>query len=442
MNPRTTNLPLRAIAARALARVLAGQGSLQDVLPAADQALTDRRDRAQLRVILYASLRSIYRRQAALALLMEKPLQARAAPVEALLLIGLTELEEGIDAAYAVVDASVDAARALGWGALSGLVNAVLRNALRQGAALYQRLPDSESLRCNHPDWLIERLHTDWPSEAAAILLANNCAAPLWLRVNRRRCGRDQLRARLSAAGIEATAHPQLANAVQVPVAGAVTDLPGWNEGWISVQDASAQLAVELLELQPGLRVLDACAAPGGKLAHIAEREPELARLLGVDFDGKRLERTRQGMRRLGLQPTLKQGDATQPETWCQGERFDRILIDAPCSGTGVIRRHPDIRLLRRASDIATLCQQQARLLDHLWPLLAAGARLVYATCSVLKDENENQIAAFVARTADARVAAVLPSWFGSDRRWGRQNFPGQGDADGFFYAVLERHSG
>ncbi|MGD9584309.1 MAG: 16S rRNA (cytosine(967)-C(5))-methyltransferase RsmB [Lysobacterales bacterium] len=429
-------LPLRALAARLLADLLTGKGSLADALPIADRALPDRRDRAQLRQILYATLRHLYSRKAALGLLMARPLPASARQIEALLLLGLTQLDLGIDAGYAVVAASVDAARALGYPRLASLVNAVLRRAEREGRALYQRLPDEPSLRFEHPAWLIERLRQDWPDHWTDLLDANNQAPPLWLRVNRRRTDRDQVLAAFATAGIAASAHPWLPDALRVEAAGVVTELPGWEAGLISVQDAAAQFAVEALDLRPGLRVLDACAAPGGKLAQAAEREPALAELLGLDRDGRRVEQTRVALHRLGLAPRLKQADAADPTSWWQGEAFDRILIDAPCSGTGVIRRHPEIRLLRRASDLAGLIAEQARLLGNLWPLLAPGGKLVYATCSVLRDENQNPLAAFLARHPEA-VALPLPEQFGVAAGVGRQNLVGQDDADGFFYALL-----
>jgi len=215
-----------------------------------------------------------------------------------------------------------------------------------------------------------------------------------------------------------------------------ITQLPGFAAGDFSVQDASAQLAVELLALQPGMSVLDACCAPGGKLSHIAEREPGLARLVGVDIDPARVERTRAGLQRLQLEAELFAADLRR-RTVVSTRRFDRIVLDAPCSGTGVIRRHPDIRLLRRESDIAALRAQQSELLDALWPLLAPGGRLVYATCSVLADENDVQVAAFLDRHRDAAALAEVPAWFGRAQSHGRQNLSGESDGDGFYYAVL-----
>jgi 16S rRNA (cytosine967-C5)-methyltransferase len=251
---------------------------------------------------------------------------------------------------------------------------------------------------------------------------------------------RDEYLVLLAAAGIGAQAHAQLPDAIVLDSACDVHSLPGFDAGLVSVQDGAAQLAAELLDLQPGLRVLDACAAPGGKSAHLLEREPGL-KLLALDESPTRAARIDETLARLGLRARVRAADATHPSTWWDGTPFDRILIDAPCSGTGVIRRHPDIRLLRRDSDLAGMTALQDRLLAALWPLLAPGGRLVYATCSVLADENARRIADFLARTPDARALDVVPAWFGAASGAGRQHLPGDEGLDGFFYAVLA-HAG
>lgn len=429
-------LPIRAIAAQILATLRRGGASLTDLLAEADARVEDARDRAQLRAILYASLRGVFRYEALLRVLLAKPLPKRHEAVEALLINGLAQLELGIDAAYAVVDASVGAARALGETNLAGLVNAVLRRFQREREALLAALPATPEIAHNHPTWMIRRFERDWGDSFAAICAANNAPAPTWLRVNRQRRRRDDLLALLAVHGIAAAAHPHLPDAIRIDHGIDVTQLPGFTEGEFSVQDGAAQLAVDLLEPAPGQRVLDACCAPGGKLAHIAEREPALARLVGVDIDPARIARTRGGLDRLHLDAELQAADLRRFAA--AGEaRFDRILLDAPCSGTGVIRRHPDIRLLRRESDLAALLKTQAELLDALWPLLAPGGRLVYATCSVLADENDGQVAAFLERRRDACALDLVPDWFGRDQRHGRQNLAGEGGFDGFYYAVL-----
>ncbi|HWT16808.1 MAG TPA: 16S rRNA (cytosine(967)-C(5))-methyltransferase RsmB [Patescibacteria group bacterium] len=431
-------LPIRAVAAQILANLRRGGASLTDLLADADARIEDARDRAQLRAILYASLRGIFRYEALLRALLAKPLPKRHDTVEALLINGLAQLELGIDAAYAVVDASVTAARALGETNLAGLVNAVLRRFQREREALVAALPPTPEITHNHPGWMIRRFERDWGDSAAALFAADNAPAPTWLRVNRRRHDRDALLGALAAHGIDASAHAHLPDAIRIDHGLDVTQLPGFAEGRFAVQDGAAQLAVELLDLAPGQQVLDACCAPGGKLAHVAEREPALASLVGVDIDAARIDRTRSGLARLHLEADLFAADLRQHSVLSR-RRFDRILLDAPCSGTGVIRRHPDIRLLRRDADIAALLQTQAQLLDALWPLLAPGGRLVYATCSVLADENDGQVAAFLERRRDAQALAAVPAWFGRSQRHGRQNLVGEGGFDGFYYAVLAR---
>jgi 16S rRNA (cytosine967-C5)-methyltransferase len=429
-------LPVRAVAAQILAQLRRGGASMTELLAQADGNVDDARDRAQLRAILYASLRGIFRYEALLAKLLARPLPRKHDAIEALMINGLAQLELGIDAPYAVVDASVTAARALGETNLAGLVNAILRRFQRERDALVTALPQSPELAHNHPAWMLARFVRDWPDDAAAICAANNAPAPTWLRINRKLRQRRDLVALLDVHGIRSHLHPQLPDAVRLDQAIDVTQLPGFAEGEFSVQDGAAQVAVELLALSPGLRVLDACCAPGGKLAHIAERQASLATLVGVDIDAKRIARTRTGLDRLHLSAELHASDLIHFAARTS-QRFDRILLDAPCSGTGVIRRHPDIRLLRRESDIDMLVATQAQLLKALWPLLAPGGRLVYATCSVLRDENDDQVAAFLAQTADAVVLPVVPAWFGRAQAHGRQNLAGHDGFDGFYYAVL-----
>ena len=429
-------LPIRAVAAQILAQLRRGGASMTELLAQADGNVDDARDRAQLRAILYASLRGIFRYEALLAKLLARPLPRKHDAIEALMINGLAQLELGIDAPYAVVDASVTAARALGETNLAGLVNAILRRFQREREALVAALPQTPELAHNHPAWMLARFARDWPDAAAGICSANNAQAPTWLRINRRLRQRRDLVALLDTHGIRSHLHPQLPDAVRLDQAIDVTQLPGFAEGEFSVQDGAAQVAVELLALAPGLRVLDACCAPGGKLAHVAERQSALATLVGVDIDAKRIARTRTGLDRLRLSAELHASDLIHFAAKTT-QRFDRILLDAPCSGTGVIRRHPDIRLLRRESDIDVLVAAQAQLLKALWPLLTPGGRLVYATCSVLRDENDDQVAAFLAQTADAVALPVVPPWFGRAQLHGRQNLAGQDGFDGFYYAVL-----
>lgn len=427
----------RAQAARALDHVWRGH-ALDAALPAADAALADPRDRGLLRAICFAVLRAPWRYEALLGALLDHGAARIDRLLRAALLSGLAQLDAGIGPPYAAVSGTVAAVRALGRPRLAGLANAVLRRFLREREALLAALSDDDVQRHQHPQWLIDALRRDWPQDSDRILVANNAPAPLWLRANRRRITREDALASLRQAGIAAAPHPRLADAIVLDEPADVHALPGFDAGRLSVQDGAAQLAADLLDPAPRLRVLDACAAPGGKAAHLLEREPAVD-LLALDESAPRAARIGAGLARLGLSAPVRCADAARPTQWWDGRPFDRILLDAPCSGTGVIRRHPDIRRLRRAADLPALCAQQDRLLDGLWPLLAPGGRLVYATCSVLADENARRIAGFLARTPDARALDVVPAWFGVASGAGRQHFPGDDGLDGFFYAVLAR---
>lgn len=430
---------VRAEAARAVHALRDRGVSLERALPEADARLPDPRDRALLRALVFATVRANYTLDALVGALLETPMKPRDRIVHALVMVGLAQLMQSLTPAYAAISGTAEAARALDRPRFVGLVNAVLRRFQRDGAALLAVLPASGAVRTEHPDWLVALLRRDWGDAADAVLAANLAPAPLWLRVNRRRTTPADYAAALAALGAGATPVPLLPDALVLEASRDVGALPGFDQGDVSVQDGAAQLAVELLALEPGLRVLDACAAPGGKSAHLLEREPALV-LTALDPRPERVARLAANFERLKLAgATLVTGDATDAASWWDGTRYDRILIDAPCSGTGVIRRHPDIRLLRRPGDIAAHAALQARLLDAAWPLLADGGRLVYATCSVLADENAHQVDAFLARTATARALDAVPHWFGRASGAGRQNLPGEGGMDGFYYAVLER---
>lgn len=441
--PRRTKPPtpapgaaVRAEAARALARIVFAGVSLRGVLAEANARVADPRDRALLAASLFAASRWWLRFDAGVARLTEKPLPPKAREVRALLVVGLAQLTTLGLADYAVVASCVDAARALGQPQYAGLVNALLRRWMRERAGLEAHLDADPVGASAHPRWLIEALRRDWPEQVGAILAANNCEAPLTLRVNRRRATRDALLERLRSAEIDASAHAELADAIVLAESTDVTRLPGYAEGAFSVQDGAAQRVADLLDFADGQRVLDACAAPGGKAAHALERAD--VELVALDSDESRLVRVGENLARLGLRAELLCADATLASTWWDGRTFERILLDAPCSATGIVRRQPDIKLHRRGADIAPLAALQARLLNALWPLLAPGGRLVYATCSLLRAENEAVLADFLAAHGDAR-ALPLPERFGHTAGVGRQNLPGEGGMDGFYYAVLEK---
>lgn len=425
----------RVVAARLLDAVLHQGRSLKAELAAALPALPDPRDRALVEAICFAALRIRDRGDAALAAWMPRPLPKRDAPLRALLLAGFAQLDPLALPAHAALAATVDAARALGRTHQSGLVNALLRRAQREG------LPPGDPA-AQWPAWLLAQLRKDWPGDLDAIVRASAEPAPTWLRVNRLRGTRDAYAIRLAEAGIDAVAVDGLPDALRIDGTLAVATLPGFAEGDVSVQDGAAQRVADALATLPAqARVLDACAAPGGKSAHLFEREPAL-HLAAIDVDARRLQRVRTTFARLGVgaEARLLAADATDTADWWDGQRFDAILLDAPCSATGVVRRQPDVLLHRRESDVASLVALQARLLDALWPLLVPGGRVLYATCSILKAENEAQVAAFLARTPTAS-AVELPAGFGRSAGAGRQRLPGEDGMDGFFYAVLMRRT-
>jgi 16S rRNA (cytosine967-C5)-methyltransferase len=437
MNAAAAGANVRVLAAQALQRIVAGQ-SLRSEFATLSTKLQDARDRALLSALLRAGARWWLRYDAAVSRLLERPLPAREAQLQALLVLGLVQIEVLQLPGYAAVDATVEATRALGKPKFAALANALLRRWLRERETLSTALDADDVSRTAHPRWLLDALAHDWPGEVAAIIAADNAEAPLWLRVNRRRSGRDEFVRRLAAAGIAAQCPPDLADAVLLAQSVDVTGLPGFSEGLFSVQDGAAQFAAGLLDLHDGQRVLDACAAPGGKSAHILEHAD--AHLLALDSDERRLPRICENLSRLGLRAQVIAGDATQPKSWWDGARYDRILIDAPCSATGIIRRQPDVKLHRRAGDIPALAGAQTSLLDALWPLLARGGRLVYATCSVLEVENSGRIERFRAHHADVTPEQVTLRHWRPGRAGGAQNLPGESGMDGFYYAVLEKH--
>ena len=428
---------VRATAARALQRIVAGH-SLRAEFATSSTMLHDPRDRALLSALLHAGARWWLRYDAALDRLLERPLRKREPALHALLVLGLVQLDVLQLPEYAAVAATVDAVRAIGKAQFSGMANAVLRRWLRERATLGAALDADAATRTAHPHWLIDAIAVDWPEAADNVIAANNAEAPLWLRVNCRRVTRTALLQQFVAAGIEAQAPDALDDALLLAQSRDVRALPGYQAGLFSVQDGAAQYAAGLLDLHDGQRVLDACAAPGGKSAQILERAE--VELIALDRDEQRLPRLRANLDRLGLRADVRAGDATRPDSWWNGKPFDRILLDAPCSATGIIRRQPDIKLHRRAGDIAALARTQTRLLDAMWLMLAPGGRLVYATCSILDAENAAQVEGLLARHADAGSLAIAPPGWRATRAGGAQNLPGEAGMDGFFYAVLEKH--
>lgn len=433
--PSSVLLPRHA-AVQVLHCVLIRGRSLPDALAPRLAELQDTRDRALCQELCYGVLRWHSRLNAlVLGLLKQRP-RKRDRDLTLLLEIGLYQLLRTEVPPYAAVSATVDTTRELGKDWAGRWVNAVLRRFQRERDARLKAVDVDCATRHAMPGWLLQSLGTDWPEEWESVAQSSNARAPLTVRVNRRRVGRETWLARLGASGLSGTSMVELAQAVTLSQPLPVTELPGFAAGEVSVQDAAAQFAAIMLALQPGQRVLDACAAPGGKTAHILE-QADVA-LTALDSDAQRLARVEENLARLGLRAKLLVGDAADPESWWDGRAFDRILLDAPCSGTGVIRRHPDIKWLRRSEDVAALASTQQRLLEGLWPLLASGGRLIYATCSVLRAENDAVIEAFLGEHADSAVGGTtIP--LGRALQFGCQILPGERGMDGFYYACLEK---
>ena len=375
------------------------------------------------------------------AKLLQKPFKAADADVEALLLVGLYQLLYTRVPAHAAIGETVGCADKLKKPWAKALLNAVLRRAQRESETLLAELEHDPVVRTAHPRWLQKSLKAFWPEQWEAICAANNAHPPMILRVNRRHHSRDAYLKLLSEAGVAAKACVYSQDGIVLDEALDIRSLPGFAEGWISVQDEAAQLAAELLELAPGQRVLDACCAPGGKTCHILEVQPALAGVVAVDLEAKRLVRVRENLDRLGLDAQLIAADGRDTQAWWDGKPFQRILLDAPCSATGVIRRHPDIKLTRQPEDIAALAQLQGELLDAMWQALEVGGILLYATCSTLPTENTEVIEAFLARTPGARELDIggqlgQPA-AGLKQPHGRQLLAQEGGHDGFYYAKL-----
>ncbi len=420
---------LRSIAAKAISQVLDQGQSLSTVLPALQKSIADK-DRALLQELCFGTLRVLPELEWCLQQLMAKPLTGKQRTLHYLLMVGLYQMLHTRIPPHAILAETVEGAVALKRPQLKGLINGVLRQFQRQQVDLLQRMQNNDS-RYLHPSWLLKRIKNAYPQQWQDILDANNQRPPMWLRVNRQHHTRDNYLALLVEAGIEAHPHPEYADALRLEAPCGVTLLPGFDLGWVTVQDASAQGSVDLLDPQDGEAILDLCCAPGGKTTHILEAAPK-AHVLAVDVDQQRLQRVHENLQRLGLHAEVKQGDGREPHLWATGKTFDKILLDAPCSATGVIRRHPDIKWLRRDSDIAELAALQAEILEAIWPCLKPQGVLVYATCSILPDENSEQITAFLQRHPEAKLVET-----GDIDAPGRQNLPAAHGGDGFYYAKL-----
>ncbi|RJG50661.1 16S rRNA (cytosine(967)-C(5))-methyltransferase RsmB [Motilimonas pumila] len=430
------NQNVRGTAAIVLNKVVEQGESLNTALPAAQQLVAPK-DKALLQELCYGVLRWLPRLDFFAKQLMDKPLTGKKRPLHFLVLVGIYQILYTRIPAHAAVADTVNGIKTLKAPGLKGLVNAVLRNFQRQQDELIAAASDKPSLVFCHPNWLIKRLQHDYPAQYEAILAAANERSPMWLRVNQQRHSTAEYQALLAEQDIVSDVSAISPHALMLEKPTDVSKLPSFMQGDASVQDAAAQMAASLLAPQANERILDACAAPGGKTAHLLEIQPGISHLTAVDFDAKRLERVQQNLDRIGLHAELIHGDASQPNDWWDQQLFDRILLDAPCSATGVIRRHPDIKWLRRDSDIIELSKLQQAILQANWQLLKPGGTLLYATCSVLAIENVEQIRAFLAATPDASLVPINSEDTPEHPGW--QILPGQDNMDGFYYARLRK---
>ena len=426
----------RRAAATVLSAVVVNGRSLTAAKNRIDDKL-ESRDRALAMELANGVLRWRFRLEALLAHLLSKPLRKKDHDVQLILLIALYELIELNTPDYAVVNEAVAQTRRIGKKWAASMVNAVLRHFIRDRQKLLTAVDSDSVAGFSHPRWLIDLLSHDWPEAVEQILAANNRRPPMWIRVNLSRTSVEDYRKQLAAKHIEALSHPLVDTALKLDSPVDVSRLPGFDAGLVSVQDASAQLAVQLLDIEQNQRVLDLCAAPGGKTCHVLETAANIE-MTAVELEPSRMRMVQQNLDRLGLQARLIVGDASDTDGWWDGQCFDRILVDAPCSASGVIRRHPDIKSLRQADDLSALTEIQQIILQQSWRMLKPGGLLLYVTCSVLRQENEQQIGRLLSAQPDASEVPVEGSW-GVACRYGRQLLPGDMDGDGFYFAGLKK---
>ena len=425
---------LRATAATLCYQVVDQGKSLSDVLPKAQLLFNNPADKALLQEMCFGLMRQLPQLDFVCQQLMSKPLVKQLRPLQFLIYLGIYQLKFLRIPDHAAVGETVEAARYLKGQSMTKLINGVLRSVQRQ-PELFEFADAPLSVQTNHPSWLVQTLQQAYPEQWLEIIAANQQKAPLWLRVNTKRCSVEKFTADLTAMEIGFSQPvPEMPQAILLDKACDVTILPGYVWGFFAVQDLAAQYAAKFLAPQNGEFILDACCAPGGKTGHLLELAPE-ARVLALDKDPARLVRVRENLARLGHEAVIKAADAAEPGQWWDGQLFDRILLDVPCSATGVIRRHPDIRWLRKKPDIAALALLQQQILAAVWPTLKPGGVLLYATCSVLPDENQLQVQRFLDAQPDAQAIPLSASHTASE--W--QLFPGQAQADGFFYAKLQK---
>ena len=423
-------LNLRAAAAQVLFQILEQGKSARDCLPAAQTKLKEQ-DKAWLQEMVYGVLRQLPLLQFWLRQMLDTPLKNKFKITEHVIMLGFYQLAFSRVSQHAAVSETVNACQVLKIDAMRGLVNGILRNFIRTETS--EQRPEDPQINSGLPKWLYKKLSVAYPDSLAELITQMESKAPIWLRVNRQQISAEDFAAALTEHNIAFTQSSQHADAIILDKTMDIIALPGFQQGWFAVQDGAAQLAATYLGAQAGESVLDCCAAPGGKTCHLLEQTDKLD-VTALEIDPQRLQKIEENLQRLGLQARLICGDASQPATWWNGQQFDRILLDAPCSATGIIRRHPDIKWLRKATDIAALADIQAQILDAMWPLLKPGGVLLYATCSILPEENSQQINQFLQRSHDA---ILDPEFVRGPNQVGRQILPGEQQMDGFYYCRL-----
>jgi 16S rRNA (cytosine967-C5)-methyltransferase len=433
---KTANI--RALAAKCCYSVIDKGRSLSDELPK-QQDKADLKDKGLLQEISYGVLRYLPELEHDVRALMQKPLTGKQRVFHFLLLVGVYQIKYMRIPDHAAVSETVAATGALKNRQMKALVNAVLRNFVRTSEKNTENKQEDlpASIEYNHPSWFIKKVQQGYPTVWKQILEANQHKPPMWLRVNQQHHTSSEYQSLLETAAINVNTIEPHSQAIELTRPTDVHKLPGFEQGWISVQDAAAQQAARLLDCQPGDIVLDCCAAPGGKTCHILETSPNIASMTAIDIEASRLVRVEENLTRLGLKAKVIAADAADSKTWWDGQQFDRILLDAPCSGTGVIRRHPDIKWLRKASDIDVLVALQQKILKEIWSLLKPGGTLLYVTCSILPQENKEQIINFMQANTDAELLSIDCNNQSEQEIIGWQILSGEENMDGFYYAKL-----
>ncbi|MDG6774486.1 16S rRNA (cytosine(967)-C(5))-methyltransferase RsmB [Thiomicrorhabdus sp. ZW0627] len=430
----------RFVALKICLTVIVDGRSLSQTLPEGLAQFSDRRERNFTQNLVLGTLRWQERLEAIRTHLLKKPMKAKDEDVNQLILLGLYQILYMDTPEHAAVSETVSVTKSLKKPWAKALVNGVLRNFLREKQAICDEVDLKPAYKYSHPQWLVKTLRKAYPDHWQTILDANNQQAPLTLRVNTHYQSRQHFMETLEEAGIEALEHPRAPQGVLLQQSTDITQLPSYDEGGFSVQDAAAQQAANLLQPKPNEHILDACAAPGGKTTHLLELSENQARVFALEKEAERLDRLGENLHRLNLEAEYAAGDASVPDDWWNGELFDKILLDAPCSATGIIRRHPDIKWHRTEEDIEQLVTTQNAILKALWPLLKPGGRLLYATCSILPQENTLQMQHFIDQESSAKVVPIEADWgISFSDTPGRQILPGEHGMDGFFYCLLEK---